>query len=382
MPRLLYIGQTPAEGTGSPVIILRHLQRLAAAGWKISIIAESGQDATACHRANWTVLTLPLRRAWWPPFRRHRAGSRAVRTWLLAGECHRLTSAAPPDAVLGYLAAHDDFFAEVAARFARRYRLPLSLLVHDHAAAFPAASAEKLLQDERHAWMVRAAHRCWFASPELAAAFGMPAEAAWILPPIPDGGPQFGQWCSSFALWPRVYYAGSIWPAQFPLLRKIAQILAEAGACLVVISRETPALAEFLRSCPNCQHMAPFPTNREALAHLARDAAGVLVSYADTVGQMPWIATSFPSKFIEYSHLGLPCAIVAPPDSAVGRWAQRDGYADFFAPADLSRLDSWARDLRSEVAWGRHSQPARQLAEGEFNAERIQTAFAAGLLRN
>ena len=54
MPRLTYIGQTPAEGTGSPVIILRHLQRLTAHGWKITVIGEHGQDTSACERAGWT----------------------------------------------------------------------------------------------------------------------------------------------------------------------------------------------------------------------------------------------------------------------------------------------------------------------------------------
>jgi hypothetical protein len=381
MPRLLYIGQTPAEGTGSPVIILRHLQRLAAAGWRIFIIAEGGQDTAACLREGWTVQTLPLRRFWWPPFRDGVAASRTLRTRLLAGECARLMSGAPPDAVLGYLAAHDDFYPEIAARYARRCGAPLSLLVHDDAAAFARSPAARTRLQRRHAWMLRRAHRCWFVSPELAAAYGLPATAHRVLPPIPAGRPQFAGWQAAFAGRPRVYYAGFVWPAQFPLLHKIAWTLAGAGANLVLLTRATPGLAEFLSTCP-IAHLAPFPTNREALAHLAREAAGVLVSYSDTVEQMPWIATSFPSKLVEYAQLGLPCAIVAPPGSAVGRWAQRDGYADFFAPTETGRLAAWARDLRSESTWQRRGEPARHLAGGEFSPERIQAVFAGGLLRD
>jgi len=380
MPHLLYIGQTPAEGTGSPVIILRHLTRLAAAGWKISLIAEPGRSTAAPLPAEWTRFTLPLRRGWWPPFRHGVTVSRTVRTWLLAGECARLTADAPPDAVLGYLAAHDDFYAEIAARYARRTGVPLSLLVHDDAAAFATAPRDQQRLRRRHAWILRQAHRNWFVSPELAATYGLPAEHQHVLPPIPAGRSRFGEWQSAFSTTPRVYYAGFIWPAQFPLLRKIAQTLAEAGASLVLLTRETPELMEFLRTTP-LTHVAAFDSNGAALDHLATSAAGVVVSYADNVEQMPWIATSFPSKLVEYAQLGLPCAIVAPPDSAVGRWAQRTGYADCFGAGELDRLAAWAHDLRREATWQWRSTSARALAHGEFSPEKIQATFAAGLRR-
>lgn len=380
MPHLLYIGQTPAEGPGSPVIILRHLRRLADAGWKISIVSENGQDIAACVRAHWTVIMLPLRRFWWPPFRRSLSVSRTGRTWLLAGECRKLTAKSPPDAVLGYLAAHDDFYAEVATRYARRSGAPLTLLVHDDAAAFAPEAAAKARLRRRHGWMLKQAHRCWFVSPELATIYQLPSTHQRVLPPLPAGRPDFSGWQAKFELWPRVYYAGFVWPAQFPLLLAISETLTVAGARLVLMTAETPEVAEFIRTS-QILHVAPFPTNHEALTHLSREAAGVLVSYAETVEQMPWTATSFPSKLIEYSQLGLPCAIVAPTESSVGRWAYRTGYHDFFTPADHIRLGAWARDLRNEPSWRQRSQSTRLLAANEFSPERIQTVFVAGLLR-
>src|ERR1043166_6504071 len=170
MPRLTYIGQTPAEGVGSQVIVLRHLRRLAAAGWQISVIAESGQDYSACLHAGWSVHTLPLRRAWWPPYREGQPMLRRLRTGLLARECGRLAGSAPPDALFCYLAAHADFYPEIAARYARGSGTPYSLLIHDHAAAFSKNDQEKFCLRRRHSWILRQAHRCWFVSPELAQA--------------------------------------------------------------------------------------------------------------------------------------------------------------------------------------------------------------------
>lgn len=381
MPHILYIGQTPVEGTGSPVIVLRHLQRLAADGWQVTIIAENGQDSSACQRAGWTVLTLPLRRAWWPPFRQAWEFSRVVRTWLLARECLRLTADAPPDAVLGYLAAHADFSAEIATRYAQRSGVPLTLLVHDEAVAFITDPVEKKRLRRRHTRLLQRTHRNWFVSRELARAYGQKQFAATrVLPPLPGAGTVFADWQPQFAERPRVYYAGYIWPAQFPLLHEIATRLAAAGAVLVLITRPTAELTAFLRTAP-AQHVAPFATNREVLDHLARDAAGILVSYTHSITQMPWIATSFPSKLVEQCHLGLPCAIVAPTASAVGNWARRTGYTESFSPAALGRLTAWAGRLRNETSWRAHAAPVRLLAAGEFNPDKIHATFAAGLLR-
>ncbi|AHF92580.1 glycosyl transferase family 2 [Opitutaceae bacterium TAV5] len=380
VPRLLYIGQVPAEGTGSPVIVLRHLQRLSAAGWKITVVAEEGQETGTCRSAGWTVAHLPHRRAWWPPFRRDIALSRRVRTSLLGRECRRLTAGSPPDAVLGYLAAHSDFSAEIAARFARQSGVPLSLLIHDDAAAFAPDSAGKTRLRRRHAWILKQARRCWFVSPELAAAYDVPDTARRILPPIPEGRAETAVWQARRAK-PRVVYAGHIWAPQFPLLGKIARVLDSAGARLTLLSRATDDLATFLATGVPADHLAPFPSNREALDYLVENADGILVSYTETVAEMPWIGTSFPSKLVEYTHLGLPCAIVAPAESSVGRWAARTAWSEFYLPDELGRVGEWAWELRQEPVWRQRREASLALARGEFSPEKIQASFAAGLLR-
>lgn len=379
MPNLTYIGQTPTEGTGSPVIVLRHLRHLAARGWEITIIGEHGQDTSACERAGWTVQHLPLRRRWWPPFHSDKPLLRKLRTTLLARECRRATVAAPPDAIFGYLAAHADFSSEIAAHFARQTGRPLTLLVHDDAAAFGKDAAEKKVLRRRHAWILRQAHRCWFVSPELAREYDVDEEARRVLLPIPEGWEQPADWSPARALSPRVYYAGALWPPQFPLLAQIARTLHAAGTRLVILSRETPELRAFLASEP-ADGLNPFPGNRDALAHLVRDAAGLLVAYTATVAEMPWIATSFPSKFIEYSHLGLPCAVVAPTGSAFGRWAERNTFPAFFPPDRLDAFGRWAASLRDANRWRELAGIMRELARREFDCAEIQRKLEVNLI--
>lgn len=379
MPHLTYIGQAPTEGTGSPVILLRHLQRFSKSGWKISIFAERGQDVSACVQAGWTVHTLPLRRKWWPPYREDRPLSRFARTWLLARECLRAQRNQQPDAILGYLAAHSDFYPEIAAHLAHQSRVPLTLLIHDDAAAFPGNAAGKSRQRKRHDWILRQARRRCFVSPELADAYDAPAAGRYVLPPIPEGWSGKAGWQDEFAVKPRVYYAGYIWPAQFSLLGKIARILDSNGVRLTLLTRETPELKTFLADAP-ADHIPPFGTNREALAHLSRSAAGILVAYTESVAQMPWISTSFPSKLIEYLHLGLPSAIVAPTESSVGKWAARSAYPDFFSPEQLESIAIWAADLRDAGKWKARAAASKNLAHEQFSPEKIHAMLESQLL--
>ncbi len=380
MPHLTYIGQAPAEGPGSPIIVLRHLQRLAAHGWSITVIPEPGQNTSACEAAGWAVHHLPIRRPWWPPYRPASTFSRNLRTWLLGRECRLLLRANPPDALFGYLAAHADFSAEIASQFARQSGAPLSLLIHDDAATFAKSPEEKKTLRRRHARILRRAHRCWFVSPELAREYDVPDSLRQTLLPIPEGQATPARWTPARSRPPRVYYAGALWPAQLPILAKIARQLHAAGARLVVLSKETPELKTFLATEP-ADGLRPFATNREALAHLAENAAGVLVAYPETIAEMPWVATSFPSKWIEYSHLGLPCAIVAPTESAAGRWAAREGFPHVYPGSQLASLGRWAAALAEETSWQKLAAASLALAAGPFAPAAIHTQFEDALLR-
>jgi hypothetical protein len=377
MPHLLYIGQNPTVGTGSPVIVLRHLRRFAAEGWKISILGDYGSDYRECIAAGWTVRKLCHRRWWWPPFRQHSSALRWMRLRLLA---HEVAAANPgPTLILSYLAAHSDFSADLAGHVSQVAGAPLHILVHDDVSAFPAAKGRQEALRRTHEHILRAADVCWFVSPELAARFPGVTETARVLYPLPEGWNVPAAWNESFENRPRIYYAGYLWPEQIPLLRKIAGTARLAGAAVTVMSRDTPALRELCR-CEGTRWQPPFPTNDQALAHLVAEAAAVVVSYAETIGEMPWSETSFPSKLVEYCHLGLPVAVVAPAESAVARWAARVRFPYVFEPGNLRALQDWFGGLRRRDVWQVRAALSLHLARTEFDPRKIQNELAVAMI--
>jgi hypothetical protein len=160
----------------------------------------------------------------------------------------------------------------------------------------------------------------------------------------------------------------------------VAAAARAAGSVPVIMARETPALAEFCRK-ESILWQKPFATNPQALAHLVTDAAAVLVSYADTIDAMPWCASSFPSKLVEYCHLGLPIAVIAPAESAVARWAQRARFPYVFEPKDLKPLEDWFTGLRQREVWNVRAALSLHLARTEFDPRRIQAELAHEMIR-
>ena len=366
------------EGAGSAVIVFRHLRRLAASGWSISIISDWGQDLEYCDREGWPVFHLTHRKPWWPPYNPENPLLRVVRHWLWAGECDRFLKGKRPDAVFTYLSAFTDFMSQVALAYASRYSVPLSVIAHDDPACFAPTPGEGLELRRRYQGVVERAHRTWFASPELAAIYELPLAKRTTLPPIPEGFNACPEWKPEFAASPLLVYAGNYWPAQLPLLARIAREVAAMGGRLMLMVKASPEV-HALCSVEPIVWREPFRENREALAFLAQNAAGLLVSYAESSDAMPWTRTSFPSKLIEYTHLGLPIMIYAPADSAAANWAKDRAYADYATPQTPGAVKEFVGSLKDRENWIRKAAFSKSFAATEFNPKRIQDKFEAAL---
>jgi hypothetical protein len=375
---LIYFGHAPMEGAGSAIIVFRHLRRLSANGWSIVVVSDWGQELDYCDEEGWPVFHLTHRKPWWPPYNPANALLRQVRLWLWAGECNRLLRGVRPDAVFTYLSAFTDFMSQVALAYSSRYRIPLSVITHDDPVCFAASAADGVAMRRRYQTIVERAHQNWFASPQLAEIYDLPPGRRSTLPPIPEGYDASPTWNPTFAASPLLVYAGNYWPAQIPLLARVGRETAAAGGRLMLMVKQSPEVKALCREEPVVWR-EPFHENRDALAFLAENASGLLVSYSDTSDAMPWIRTSFPSKLIEYAHLGLPIMIYAPMDSAVAKWAAQRAYPDYASPQTPGAIAEFVASLKNRDAWHRKAAIPKTFAAAEFDPQKIQNAFESRL---
>lgn len=369
MPSLLYIGQSPAQGTGSPVVILRHLRRFSADGWEIRIVADYSGDYSAFAGSDWKVIPLLSRRPWWPPYKEGIRLSRWVRLRLLAREVVNAQATAP-DVILSYMASHTDFASAIAGHYARISGRPLHVLVHDDAASFPVSNSRiGKLRRNQSATLVPAV-AVWFVSEELASSYpSVKLSKRRVLLPLPEARRVAAKWHQGRAAL-RVYYSGHVWPEQVSLLEKCALAIASIGGQLVVIANPDSHLQDAASRAP-IELKQLFPTNDVALEHLRQNATATLVSYSENVSVMPWSRTSFPSKMLEYANIGLPLALVAPGETASQQWSRRMGFASTFQPNELSKMCLWFGQLRNAGAWETASGASLSLIRGPADPDRI-----------
>lgn len=363
---LLYVSDlVPGPGQGGQVILDRHLRRLAAEGWEITIV--SSQPARL--PGPWQHRTLPARRWWWPPFRPRHALLAALRAraWEL-----ELRAVPRADAIvtvvggkLGWLAAH----------LATVQRAPLVAFVHDHwrecGASDDARVAERVCRSARHLLAVSEEMRA-----SLAAEF--PRTPCSVLPPIPaERAGAFATWREIHASRPVIAHVGALHAYHAPFLERVARTWAERGGTLLLLCpADNPVLTELRRHIPNLRHQSFFPENRDALAFIAEHASALAVMYPFGREEHGAPPTGFPSRFVEFVQLGLPILIAAPLRNPIRSWAQRHAWPAQIDPADEAALQQTAEQFTTRAGWETCARAAQHVAEGEFDANAIHRRFS------
>lgn len=363
---LLYVSDlVPGPGQGGQVILDRHLRRLSAEGWRITVVTAKPIPTSG----PWTAVTLPSRRWWWPPFRPRLTLVTRLRTLAWRSELRHLPR---PDAVVTVIGGN---LSWLAAELAEKHSAPLLAFVHDHwrecGTADDAIVAKHVCRAAAHLLAVSEEMKV-----SLAADF--PTTPVSVLPPIPAAREfPFVGWRDSHATAPIFAHVGALHPYHAPFLEQVARCLAERnGTLLVLCPADNPALAELRVRIPNLRHQPFFPQNRDALAFIAEQASALVVMYPFGSDESVAPPTGFPSRFIEFVQLGLPIVVAAPSRNPLRTWAQRHAWPTQLDPNDAAVLRRTVIHLTERASWESSAAAARSLATAEFDAELIHRRFS------
>ena len=372
---LLISFHPPAQGTGSPVILDRHLKRLEIEGWKISIaIPENFLKTPINLPQSWQIIPLISRRWWWPPFREEIPLLVTLRLFLWSLECENKMRKDCPSAILTLLYG---VYPLLAANLSQRWNVPMSVIIHDQVELWAKSKNEYKIIHQRTMNVLKKASRIWTVSSNLASVYNLSTEINKVLYPIPEGAQRdISNIESRFNSNPIVAHAGSLHPFQFPNFYELAIALEKInGRLLIVAPKDNSTLGKLQETFPSIIHQEPFPKNQDVADFLYRNATSILISYSFSFEEQAWAKTSFPSKLIEFSHLGLPLIVMAPTGTAISDWIKQHEEIIHIDKLEKDAVLTKLTGLTQKNSWIKMSELALRLSRNEFSPDNIQQQF-------
>jgi hypothetical protein len=381
-PHILFISRKPPQqGTGSHIIIERHLRRLEYSNWEISIATPENSLTNIKLPDTWNIISLPKRRWWWPPLRDKIPLSLAMRLHCWKWECKNKLKGKKVTAIL---ADYWDNYSLLAAFLSKQWQIPLSLIIHDQPELWANSEQQKIEIAKRTKFVVNQAQRIWCVSPELADAYQLSSNPKMsVLFPIPNGNFSnlFSQKKSlneEFV----IAHAGSLHPFQFDNLKTLAICLGKInGVLLLITQRDNPVVIKLIQKFDNVRQCEPWENNTQAMSFLAKNADCILVSYSFESHQQLWAKTSFPSKLVEFSHLNIPILILAPPNTAISNWAINNNWLSYVSSLKEAKLIDILNKIKHKKTWCKMAEQSKQMALNKFQPDIIQAQFQSEIAR-
>lgn len=389
LPRLLYVGDVPVASTiAGAVQLYRLLQKYPVSQLRIveGNIWNTGARETRLPGVVYEDLHVINRR-----FLHSRvAGLCAIYLYLVAGlrtaKLIDTIKAFKPEAIL--TVAHG-FSWLTAAALAKRYKLPLHLIVHDdwpkenHLPPRLKAWGERKFVDVYRRASSRLCVSSYMAQ-EYEKRYGV--KGGVLLPCRAEGGFDFDSSLDELKKTndsPVVGYFGSISSGGYArALSTLAEVLEESKGTLIIYSSLEDSIIESLGlKRPNIVVRKYVPLE-QLFASLRKEVDALFVPMSFIPEDRSNMELSFPSKLTDYTALGLPIIIWGPRYCSAVRWATENaGVAEVVSEPGVDALAGSVKKLIADANY-RRSLASAALAKGRqfFANEVVVSQFHQALV--
>jgi len=238
------------------------------------------------------------------------------------------------DKIIGYV--NGNFLMAFAAFVQSKSRLPLISFFHDDTNELNFGDDKKSVYDNTCEILKRST-KILIASEAFKTNWSEFSSKFFLLYPMAND--HFVQLQSVKQIYRRIGYSGSVYNEILPSLKKFSSYLVEIKANLTIIGNNQEAF-KLLNQYKEVTCLPLFATSQEANHYLISNCNVCLIAYPENIKEMPWINTCFPSKFIQYCILGIPTLIIAPANSALGKWCRQNNWLLYSETYDMQLIDS------------------------------------------
>jgi len=367
---ILFISELiPNDTYASQVVFYRHLSRLASEGHNIHVICDQNSYNRRIKDLplDFKLHVIPNRKFYYLPYRPSGL-LQWLRFYLLYHEyIKKIIRQFAIERLIGVV--NGNFLSPFTAYTQQQTKIPLFSFFHDDTIEISwgadlkstIANTIKILQ---------ASNNVFIASESFKQNWPLFSHKFKLLFPIPSAQKSPGEHrirTTSIS----IGYSGTFYAETLPFFVKFCECLKDLNANLTIIGNNTNI--DFLaKNFENVNVLPLFSTSEESNDFLFENCDLGMIIYTEEVSQMPWIKTCFPSKFIQFCSIDLPTIIVAPKDSAVGKWCIENNwplYIDKISATAITNLFEHAlftEELFKQIA---------HVKNNIFDAEKIHAQF-------
>lgn len=370
----------PSEGASGNVVFLRHFEGLGE-DYEIHIAVSENLKGTPVpnYSKNFHIHYIPLRKKAWPPFRESSTMLVQARIFLWQKQIEQLIQDIEPVCVISVLA---HYLCVAAAQASYSKKIPFILFVHDRWDYINIHDPEHL-KNQKLKFATKALNRAnhiLTVSESLVSKISKQyLSKTKLLFPIPSGLKEHAVWTDEMKGSTTIIHAGTINKYAVNVFTLLADKVLEPADKLKLIYVPMDFLEPLLYKYRNVSIIDFFPKSIQALEYVKGNATALLVYYGLSFDENPLAYDSFPSRFVEFTHTGVPIICIAPTGSEFHTFLKAVNWPLLYDEGTIENIKDCYDKLKNKQFWDFCAAATRNVAAKFFNPKALQSAFKQSL---
>jgi len=352
------------NAAGGSIVLYRHLKRFEQEGYQVTFI-----NCSPVNKGNTSFRQINLEKKFWhPPLRKATPFLTSMRTRLQARSLTKALHFTKGDILIGLL---EDYVSYLVHFLAKQANIPFYLFFHDDN-IFNRYFKENILTRKQITRIIENCRHFFVVSEQMKEIISLHGgKNVSVVYPIPDGtfiahGRRIKSEKFNFAI------SGMLLPYFFEkTVEKINDAVEETDTNIIMIGSFNQDYKDSLQNSSKISFYKKFEELYDLFNFMVEETDVIIVFYSSDTNEEIRSRYSFPSRFVEFCHLGIPVLIIAPQSSAIGKWAVKNAWLSYVDNETKTDLVSIINKLKNPDFRLACVKQCRYFAEMDFNPIKI-----------
>lgn len=355
---------------GGSVVIYRHLKRLETDGYTIVFI---NCNSNLKGVTEFTQVNID-KKIWHPPLRKFTPYLSTLRFKMYYNYLNKILSFKPQDRIISLLEDQGSLLSYVISK---KTKIPYYLFFHDDNVFSIYFKTHVLHQSHIKQIINNCAHFFVVSESMRQLIIRNGSKSVTLLYPIPDENDTQKKISDVNFNELSFCYSGMLMPVHDNLINKLHHCVEKNGGNLVLISNFDEKTKLKFAQYKKLEILYKIEKLKELFNYFMSKIDVLVIFYSFNMDEEVRALHSFPSKFIEFCHLGIPILIIAPSESAFGKWANDNQWLSYIDNDNSDKISAMINSFKDELFWKKCQDQCLAHAAIEFNPQKIHTKFYA-----